>query len=117
MIDLKDISKIENNSDENIYFVFNDPSTLGHHPGWPLRNYLILIAHYTNLKSLKILCLRDFDINEQQIYKSVVLHLSIENLDDDKNTLINKAIGWELNHKGLLAPRLVNLQSTMDPLK
>lgn len=29
-----------------VYFGFCDPCTLEHNPGWPLRNYLVLIAHF-----------------------------------------------------------------------
>jgi ubiquitin-like modifier-activating enzyme ATG7 len=114
VLELKDITTIDFNK-ENIYFGYIDPSTLGHHPGWPLRNYLVLIAKYAKIQSLKILCLRDNETSNNSQFKSVVLHVTCPPIGDVCD--LNKSVGWELNHKGQLAPRLVNLQATMDPLK
>lgn len=36
-----------------------DPSNNADHPGWPLRNMLLLAAHRWKVSALTVLCVRD----------------------------------------------------------
>ncbi|VDK34846.1 unnamed protein product [Taenia asiatica] len=98
---------------------FCDPSSCEHFPGWGLRNLLFALS--TIIKEsqvVKILCLRDRYANQERIMShSLVLRISIEPEALSKGYPSDvKFVGWEKS-KGKLQPRLVNLSSTMDPVK
>ncbi|ESO95826.1 hypothetical protein LOTGIDRAFT_116619 [Lottia gigantea] len=98
-----------------IAFSFCDPCTLENHPGWPLRNFLLLIA-YTwadKLETCNILCFRDKSRDgKREISHSLMLNVQLPKLDKET---CPKCVGWEKNEKQKLGPRMVNLSATMDP--
>lgn len=118
---LSDFDRCSKSATE-IWFGFSDPSTLPHHPGWQLRNFLLLIAAKWGhlLKgNVKILCLRDRTIKGvRNISDSLLLQL---NIDLEKQMQLSSpcpdAIGWERNKNNKLCPRFVNLADAMDPVK
>jgi len=101
----------------NITFVFCDPSTLDEYPGWPLRNYLTLIAYHwaESLKEVvNVLCFRDrTQGGKRNIGHSLFLKINVKPL----STCPEKVTGWEKNQKNKFGPRFVNLANSMDPIK
>lgn len=93
-----------------------DPCTLSQHPGWPLRNLLLLIAHRwgSKLEALEVLCFRDRTLQgSRSIHHSVMFQLQLPALAP--NSACPKSVGWEKNPKGAMGPRMVNLSECMDP--
>lgn len=93
-----------------------DPCTLSQHPGWPLRNLLLLIAHRwgSKLEVLEVLCFRDRTLQgSRSILHSLVFQLKLPSLAP--NSACPKSVGWEKNPKGAMGPRMVNLSECMDP--
>lgn len=54
---------------------FVDPSGLELNPGWPLRNFLMLIQHHWKLHRIKVFCFREQKRND--ISNSIVLEISL----------------------------------------
>ncbi|XP_065836994.1 ubiquitin-like modifier-activating enzyme ATG7 [Oscarella lobularis] len=102
--------------DHSRFFVgFSDPCTLEKNPGWPLRNYLVLLAHIWKGKfdSIDVLCYRDRTLQGvRSSSHSLVLKVKLPTLPSDGNL---KCVGWEKNKKQKLGPRIVDLSSSMDP--
>lgn len=93
-----------------------DPCTLSQHPGWPLRNLLLLIAHRwgSKLEVLEVLCFRDRTLQgSRSIHHSLMFQLKLPALAP--NSACPKSVGWEKNPKGAMGPRMVNLSECMDP--
>ena len=99
---------------------FCDPSTLEGNPGWPLRNFLLLLSQQwgDRLTEVDIICYRDYTRGGQRhIEHSLILQgVSLPSKIQDPSQ-IPKVVGWEKNDKGKLSPRLVNLSSNMDPAR
>ncbi|XP_039265333.2 ubiquitin-like modifier-activating enzyme ATG7 [Styela clava] len=119
--DLCEFSSLANQSKE-ICFVCFDPSTAAGHPGWPLRNFLLLVSMHWMKElngNIKVICLRE-TIQEgvKTISNSLFLHLTYD-LTTTSDLFTNQltAIGWERNRNNKLGPRHVNLAETMDPTK
>uniref|UniRef100_A0A8C9YDP0 Ubiquitin-like modifier-activating enzyme ATG7 n=1 Tax=Sander lucioperca TaxID=283035 RepID=A0A8C9YDP0_SANLU len=93
-----------------------DPCTLSQHPGWPLRNLLVLLANRwgSKLDTVEVLCFRDRTLQgSRSIQHSVIFQIKLPELP-----LISacpKSVGWEKNPKGAMGPRMVNLSECMDP--
>ncbi|XP_071082043.1 ubiquitin-like modifier-activating enzyme ATG7 [Haliotis cracherodii] len=101
-----------------VMFGFCDPCSLDKHPGWPLRNFLTLIAHRwgDKLGEIEVLCLRDRTRDGvRDISHSLVLSITLTSLS--AQTECPKCVGWEKNERQKLGPRMVNLSSSMDPTK
>ncbi|KAM9800601.1 ubiquitin-like modifier-activating enzyme ATG7 isoform 1-T4 [Syngnathus typhle] len=93
-----------------------DPCTLSQHPGWPLRNLLVLLASQRGAKvdTVEVLCFRDRTLQgSRSIQHSVVFHVKLPELPSD--SACPKSVGWEKNAKGAMGPRMVNLSECMDP--
>uniref|UniRef100_A0A665UFN0 Ubiquitin-like modifier-activating enzyme ATG7 n=1 Tax=Echeneis naucrates TaxID=173247 RepID=A0A665UFN0_ECHNA len=91
-----------------------DPCTLSQHPGWPLRNLLVLLANRwgSKLDTVEVLCFRDRTLQgSRSIQHSVIFQVKLPNLSD----MCPKSVGWEKNSKGAMGPRMVNLSECMDP--
>ncbi|XP_072026829.1 ubiquitin-like modifier-activating enzyme ATG7 isoform X2 [Amphiura filiformis] len=103
-----------------VTFAFCDPCTLEHYPGWPLRNYLALIAyhwgdHFSG-QDVPVLCFRDRTREGiRSSSHSVMLSLKLPSLSQTSDC--PKCVGWEKNQKQKLAPRKVDLSSSMDPTR
>ncbi|KAL5474974.1 hypothetical protein EMCRGX_G027015 [Ephydatia muelleri] len=96
---------------------FCDPSTLDLHPGWPLRNFLALVGWQWGEQvghKVDVLCYRDCTTRGK---RSVGHSLYLGGVALPPRGGENKAVGWEKNEKGKLAPKLVNLSASMDPKK
>ncbi|GLD96778.1 hypothetical protein PINS_up005461 [Pythium insidiosum] len=118
------------NLSREVVFGFVDPCPLDAHPGWPLRNYLALLAALpSNIlsreKPLQILSFREH-----------VPHLEAEHLTDfvwrssivftvevDETFALSvsgenvKIVGWEANARGKMGPRVMELASMLDPMR
>ncbi|XP_067907947.1 ubiquitin-like modifier-activating enzyme ATG7 isoform X2 [Heterodontus francisci] len=93
-----------------------DPCTLTQYPGWPLRNFLILIAYNWGsfLDSLEVLCFRDRTMQGvRDTQHSIIFEVKLPQMASV--TDCPKCVGWEKNQKGSLGPRMVNLSECMDP--
>ncbi|XP_015234627.1 PREDICTED: ubiquitin-like modifier-activating enzyme ATG7 [Cyprinodon variegatus] len=93
-----------------------DPCTLSQHPGWPLRNLLVLLAKQwgSEMEVVELLCFRDQTLQgNRSIKHSVVFQVKLPELPN--NSVCLKSVGWEKNPKGAMGPRMVNLSECMDP--
>ncbi|XP_071179082.1 ubiquitin-like modifier-activating enzyme ATG7 [Mytilus edulis] len=101
-----------------IFFGFADPCTLDSNPGWPLRNYLLYISYHwgDKFKNAEILCFRDRSKDGvRDVSHSIILTLNISSTKT--LTECPKSVGWEKNERQKLGPRVVNLSSSMDPVR
>ena len=105
------------------YICFADPSTYPTHPGWMLRNLLILIRIRWKLDRAQILCYRDVPARRDDAH-SIILRLVSNNgsLDRSINTAevirsseMPKVTGWERNAAGKITSKIANLGEYMDP--
>jgi ubiquitin-like modifier-activating enzyme ATG7 len=108
--------------------------------GWPLRNFLILLAKKFHVKSLRVICCRQnqSSSNKSDIFSSaIVLDVQMpkgnkipwklqgrfmehilgiaEHLSED--SIVPKCVGWEKNEKNQFKPKVVDLSSIMDPIR
>jgi len=100
-----------------LMFGFSDPSTMEDYPGWPLRNYLTLIAyHWANQfkdNVVEILCYRDRTLHGvRTVLHSLHLKIKLEPVQVQPNIT-----GWEKNKKNKLGPMCVCLTNTLNPVK
>lgn len=107
------------NKGNKVVFGFADPSTMEKHPGWPLRNYLALISHHwgQRLGEIPVLCLRYLSRGgTHDVRHSLVLNIKASPMVMSPADC-PKGVGWEKNERQKLGPRMVNLSSSMDPVK
>uniref|UniRef100_A0A3B1KGY2 Ubiquitin-like modifier-activating enzyme ATG7 n=1 Tax=Astyanax mexicanus TaxID=7994 RepID=A0A3B1KGY2_ASTMX len=93
-----------------------DPCTLSQHPGWPLRNFLVLLASKwgPQLDVVEVLCFRDRTLQgARSVQHSIVFQVRLPGLS--LTAACPKSVGWEKNPKGAMGPRIVNLSECMDP--
>lgn len=107
-------------------FGFVDPCALEDHPGWPLRNYLVMLAHIlpANVRSVKVLAFRDHMPSEAHHLEGFEWKRSkvweIEILDEHRSIVDDghfRVVGWEVNARGKLGPRMMDLSSMLDPMR
>uniref|UniRef100_A0A8D3DJH9 Ubiquitin-like modifier-activating enzyme ATG7 n=1 Tax=Scophthalmus maximus TaxID=52904 RepID=A0A8D3DJH9_SCOMX len=93
-----------------------DPCTLSQHPGWPLRNLLVLLANRwgSKLDTVEVLCFRDRTLQGSRSIQHSLIFQYILCLICFL-TACPKSVGWEKNPKGAMGPRMVNLSECMDP--
>ncbi|KAJ2517144.1 Autophagy protein 7, partial [Coemansia sp. RSA 1939] len=104
---------------------FIDPSSHSTRPGWPLRNLLTWMRYsHPETTSLKVLCFRDAALGSADTQKSDAPRLQSESIVIDVQITPatelkaeNQVSGWERNEKQKLAPRIVSLSSTMNPVQ
>ena len=129
-------------TDRDSIVAFADPCTLENHPGWPIRNLLLLLMKYNPDRLHDGMLLLSF---RQQIVvgkgdspnritaaNSFLLRVKYLPEDKEKSTITSpskytiesifndfpseKLVGWEKNEKGTgYGPRMVNMRSSMDP--
>ncbi|XP_066526436.1 ubiquitin-like modifier-activating enzyme ATG7 [Hoplias malabaricus] len=93
-----------------------DPCTLPQHPGWPLRNFLVLLASKwgSQLDVVEVVCFRDRTLQGiRSVRHSIVFQVKLPSLS--LSAACPKSVGWEKNPKGAMGPRIVNLSECMDP--
>lgn len=93
--------------------VFHDPSSSPDLPGWPLRNILYYLFHHHSVTNLSIICLRS-GTDATTILKGVYLPEAVVEVQKEVGAR-PAAVGWEKNARGVLASRVADLGSTMDP--
>jgi len=108
---------------EDRFVCFADPSTYLDHPGWMLRNLLVLIQQRWGLEQARILCYRDVQSRRDEA-RSIILDLSTENSEPStagheregpKPSDMPKVTGWERNRTGKVTSKIANLGEYMDP--
>ena len=99
---------------------FSDPSNDPSHPGWPLRNFLLLAAFSLpqSLRRINVICVREGSNGRVSPDRSLVLDVELPTIPSswshDEEDLI--AVGWEADDQGKQAARCADLSSLMDPL-
>ncbi|KAJ3212169.1 Autophagy protein 7 [Entophlyctis luteolus] len=94
--------------------VFADPSTFPTNPGWPLRNFLLMLKYRYLLNFINVICYREGASNKADVSGS--LYVSI-NMPGPLSNELPKSVGWEKNSSGKLGARLVDLAPMMDPAR
>jgi ubiquitin-like modifier-activating enzyme ATG7 len=94
----------------NVFLAFVDPSNSAQHPGWPLRNALLLAAaRWGAPPELRVLCLRTRRARLEPA-ACLVLHVALPPLPPGFRPAV--AAGWEA-----APPRVADLGPSMDPLQ
>lgn len=112
---IRDWNAFCSDCDSEFMVGFSDPCTMSQNPGWPLRNFLALLAYHwgSAMTSIKILCLRDqVRSGKRDTSHSLLLNVKLPSFS---KTGIPKCVGWEKNKQQRLVPRMVDLSATMDP--
>ncbi|XP_060572197.1 ubiquitin-like modifier-activating enzyme ATG7 isoform X2 [Ruditapes philippinarum] len=107
---------LDNNT--KVVFAFTDPSTMDDYPGWPLRNFLVLISYHwgSRLDNIDVVCFRYLSRSGvHDVNHSLFLTVKMSSMAD--MSACPKCVGWEKNERDKLGPRLVNLSSSMDPVR
>ena len=109
---------------------FVDPCILPDHPGWPLRNLLVLAAARWKLRNATVICyrraLRPLDAGDaptglggdeadRSIALEVLLDDALSLAAADDTAKVPAAVGWETNARGKNGPRQMDLSAVMDP--
>ncbi|KAM0303102.1 hypothetical protein HYE67_011012 [Fusarium culmorum] len=102
--------------EEDRYVAFTDPSTYPEAPGWPLRNFLILIRHRFRLTKTKVICYRDTWAKRHEA-KSVILPIEMDPVENLDIAEMPKVTGWARSSNGKLQAQQVNLGEYMDPAR
>ncbi|KAJ3200716.1 Autophagy protein 7, partial [Clydaea vesicula] len=96
---------------------FVDSTSLECHPGWPLRNLLILAKKRWNIKNINVLSFRE-SLSDSKIIISKSLVFKVVLPDGEfKENEVPLAVGLEKNTNGKLGSRNVDLSAVMDPKK
>ena len=98
---------------DGVYVAMRDPSGSPEHPGWPLRNFLLLASTW-GLKSVRVLCIRQV-AGRNAASGSLALEACLPYAPTGVEC--PSPVGWELNARGKTGPRFVDLGSTLDPLQ
>ncbi|CCX31568.1 Similar to Ubiquitin-like modifier-activating enzyme atg-7; acc. no. Q871U2 [Pyronema omphalodes CBS 100304] len=97
---------------------FVDPSEYPDNPGWPLRNFLVLVRKRWGWMSVRIICYRDSHAHRYEP-RSLILGLKLEEGGNTENLSLNdemlNVVGWEKNEENQIRPRLANISAQMDP--
>ena len=111
------------------FVCFADPSSHDQHPGWMLRNLLVLVRARWSLDTVQILCYRETH-SHRYAAKSKIIQLRydvtrepsatklLENNGNDfrsRGIEVPKISGWEINNARKVASKVSNLGEYMDP--
>lgn len=114
----------DNQMDSQIYFTYTDPSASQVFAGWPLRNFICLIAVQFELDHIKVLRIRKGQPSKEsrlELHHSMILEVNYQlnpTYTAQKPTPEAPLItGWEKNESQQVAPKRVNLSSLLDPKK
>ncbi|ENH67699.1 Ubiquitin-like modifier-activating enzyme atg-7 [Fusarium oxysporum f. sp. cubense race 1] len=103
-------------AEEDRYVAFVDPSTYPEGPGWPLRNFLVLIRQRFHLTKTKVICYRDIQAKRHEA-RSVILPIEMDPVENLEITEMPKVTGWARSSNGKLQAQQVNLGEYMDPAR
>ncbi|WJZ96520.1 hypothetical protein VitviT2T_015198 [Vitis vinifera] len=99
-----------------LLFGFYDPCHLPKNPGWPLRNFLVLIYSRWNIKKVQFLCYRE-NRGFADLGLSLVGEAQISAPQEWRDELhVPNVVGWELN-RGKKVYRCISLAKSMDPTR
>ncbi|KAG5744971.1 hypothetical protein H9Q69_006754 [Fusarium xylarioides] len=98
------------------YVGFVDPSTYPEGPGWPLRNFLVLIRQRFHLTKIKVICYRDIHAKRHEA-RSVILPIEMDPVENLEITEMPKVTGWARSNNGKIQAQQVNLGEYMDPVR
>ena len=100
------------------YAAFADPSTYSEHPGWMLRNLLIIVSRRWKLQKVQILCYRDVQARRDDA-RSIIMPIRSTSpsttLSEVEFSTMPTTSGWERNSNGKVVSRIANLGDFMDP--
>ncbi|KAL0033968.1 hypothetical protein WJX79_000179 [Trebouxia sp. C0005] len=96
----------------DVWLCMADPSNNPNHPGWPLRNMLLMAAKRWQVTTLTVLCVRD-QRGKLDSARSLCLSVVLPSIPSDWEP--SGVVGWEANSTGKLAPCQVDLGPSMDP--
>ncbi|CAL1279855.1 unnamed protein product [Larinioides sclopetarius] len=116
IFNLKEFEKLKK-KEGKIMLGFTDPSRYEKHPGWPLRNALALAAYHwgEDQANWDVVCFREYIKDGKRFHEQSIV-ISIEMSIDTLPKECPEVVGWE-KHKSKLAPRKVDMSSSMDPIK
>ncbi|KAI4461849.1 ubiquitin-activating enzyme e1 [Holotrichia oblita] len=103
-----------------IIFAFSD-STLQSHPGWQLRNFILLILYHCPYLAGKILNFISFRLNrkgsEIKCDNSIVWEIKLPDIDkiDIFSNTNSTWVGFEANERDKMGPRLAKMKDSMSP--
>lgn len=100
---------------EDQFVAFVDPSTYPEHPGWMLRNLLVLIKRRFKLNRVQILSFRDVHSKRHEARSRIFLLETQPGVAE--TNVMPRVTGWERNSIGKLSPKLTNLTQYMDPIQ
>ncbi|KAH7255515.1 uncharacterized protein BKA55DRAFT_725791 [Fusarium redolens] len=103
-------------AEEDRYFAFVDPSTYPEDPGWPLRNFLVLIRQRFRLTKAKVICYRDTQARRHEA-RSVILPLEMGSVENLEITEMPKVTGWVRASNGKIQAQRINVGEYVDPLR
>ncbi|XP_059150517.1 ubiquitin-like modifier-activating enzyme ATG7 isoform X2 [Physella acuta] len=95
-----------------------DPSSLDGYPGWPIRNLITFLSYryQGRLDSVEIICVRDRTHDGLRDFgQSLVMTVELPAREDLSE--LPECVGWEKNERQKMGPRMVNLSSSMDPVR
>ncbi|CAG2105373.1 unnamed protein product, partial [Medioppia subpectinata] len=111
---LQEYSSLTDRTDGKLYFAFADSCSSHEYPGWPLRNYLALIAVHFKLTECSVLAIR---LRERSVKTSLLLDIEWSTPASAPTADTIECVGWEKNEKNKLLPRVVDLSALMDPIR
>ena len=98
-----------------MHVMFADPSS-SQHPGWPLRNLLLLLAvKLTGVRQVTVVCMRER--SGREFDSSLVLKIGLQSIAADTAASSLSISGLERDANNKIVPRVVNLASLMDPVQ
>ena len=117
VLPLSEWPQLSQEQQDKTIFGYMDPSSLEKHPGWPLRNLLMLIAHCCKRKQVTVLVFRELLRKPDVVTceKSIMLEINMSTSGIDGSNL--KVTGWEPNKRGKMGPRQVDLSALLDPIR
>jgi ubiquitin-like modifier-activating enzyme ATG7 len=129
---LGDFAALDDEAKNRVEVIVMDPCALPNHPGWPVRNLLVLAFAKWRLKRLRVICMRE----TIGVAEKVATYPQVGNLLTRGSMVLDVlappgeavaplggkgvtwgATGWELNKDGKMGPRFVDLSSHLDPAK
>lgn len=107
---------------KSFYLAWIDPNAGQNHPGWPLRNLLVLIQtklkNNNNWQQLQVICVRISPSAKQDLSQCILLTLKLTPLPFDlEQASVPESTGWEKNAQGQLAVKTLDLSLSMDPTR
>ena len=109
------LSEWENlqSTEVKLFLVISDPSNAAEHPGWPLRNVLLLAAARWKVSMLRVLCLRTLK-GRPSAAASLLFEVDLPhiNADEFQPSFVG---GWDAGPGGKPGPKIADLGSSMDP--